>query len=343
MQYRKTLFVFLLGLLLVSNCAFATISTKYNGDIKSHSLVKIGIILPASPDTVNQYLSKVSDLTIRYFDGLKFYLGNLYGQKIVIGVPKPIGGLTYTAIDCFILEKKFRPEIVIDPGTSGSHLYNLSIGDVVIGARVVNFGNYMTTRKGGIIPGSDNLLYGDKEGYNDGKPDIEYIYSDPTLIKLAYNVAKELHLYTNARYLHAGKGRKAWVMEYGTQGSAETWLRDPKMIRASTKIFGEVDESGDFPIALISYENRIPFIEIHTIANASLNFKTKINTYFHDCSLFAQKRSNLITMSLIKKLKNINLKKTSKSILTNNKNYINSEIPPQYVILWTKQYRNKKG
>lgn len=300
----------------------------------------VGIVLPASPDTLRQYLNKMHTYNIVLVDGLKFYTGTIYNVNVVVSVPPSIGGLTYSGIDCFVLENHFRPNVLIDPGTAGSHLYDLSVGDVVIGARVVNFGNYMTTRTGIIIPGADNLLVGHHEGYKGKKPDFEYLYANRNLVDKAYMAAQHLNLYTSGFFLKAKNGRKAWIVKYGTQGSADTWLRDPKLIRRSSRIFGEIDEAGDWPIALVSCESNVPFIEIHTIANAPLNFPTKINSYFHKCSVFAQDRSNDIVLSMIHEIS------ISKLVIPNHdcnrtpRNLKNYRIKiPQYVNMWTRENR----
>lgn len=334
----------ILSILVVAMTVGISISLAFGGTIKNkldyeqEKIFEIGIVLPASPNTAYQYLRKMKNYKIINFEGLTFYTGKLYGINTVISVPPAVGGLTYTGIDCFVLEKKFKPKLLIDPGTAGSHLYDLTVGDVVIGARVVNFGNYITTRTGRIIPGADNLLVGDKEGYKGKEPDTEYLYSNPILVNLTYKVAKNLKLYTPKGILKAKEGRKAWIVRDGTQGSSDTWLRDPELIRASSKIFGEIDEAGDWPIALISCDDKIPFIEIHTIANAALDFPTKINSYFHDCSLYAQKRSNSIAIALIKKIakrKNIKLDDYNCANRFNEAGYQYKINTPGFVKKWT--------
>ena len=88
-------------------------------------------------------------------------------------------------------------------------------------------------------------------------------------------------------------------------------MRNVAEIKASTKIFHEVDEAGNYPIALVSSLNRTPFVEIHTISDAAMNVPTRMDAYFHRCSVYAQERSNDIVLELIHGLANLNEAKIS--------------------------------
>ena len=124
----------------------------------------VGIMLPASPDTYRQYTSVMTHKK-QYHEGMfQFTTGDIDGVHIVLSSPPPIGSFSLTAIDTYLLERIFKPGIMIDPGTAGSHLPQLSMGDVVIGARVVNFSNYMTKANGTIVPGQFSALVADNEG-----------------------------------------------------------------------------------------------------------------------------------------------------------------------------------
>ncbi|MGE0048216.1 MAG: hypothetical protein AB7T01_04695 [Acidithiobacillus sp.] len=262
----------------------------------------IGIILPSSPDTYSQYTSKMLHLKAYRVGMFTYTTGTIDHVPVVLSSPPPIGSFSLTAIDTYLMENIFRPKMVIDPGTAGSHLPLLSMGDIVIGARVVNFSNYMTEADGRIVPGQFSALVTDNEGYKDGNPNPEYLYSDPFLVHLAYSAAIAVARYTPAEILHGKTGRRPWVMEYGTQGSGAAWLRNVKQIKASTKIFHEADEAGNYPIALISSINKIPFVEIHTISDAAMNVPTKMDDYFHQCSVYAQERSNNFVLAMIRQL-----------------------------------------
>ncbi|MEY2342867.1 hypothetical protein AB4090_12260 [Acidithiobacillus sp. IBUN Pt1247-S3] len=259
-------------------------------------------MLPASPDTYEQYTSRMQHRERYRVGAFTYDVGDIDGVAVVLSSPPPIGSFSMTAIDTYLMEQVFHPRILIDPGTAGSHLPLLSMGDVVIGARVVNFSNYMSRADGTIVPGQFTALVSDHEGYADGNPNPEYLYSDPQLVHMAYSAAQEVAKYTPALILHGKVGRKPWIMEYGTQGSGAAWLRNVRAIKESTTIFHEVDEAGNYPIALVSTINRTPFVEIHTISDAAINVPTKMDKYFHQCSVYAQDRSNRIALAMIAQL-----------------------------------------
>lgn len=100
----------------------------------------------------------------------QFTMGDIDGVHVVLSSPPPIGSFSLTGIDTYLLVRIFKPGIMIDPGTAGSHLPQLSMGDVVVGARVVNFSNYMTKASGTIVPGQFSALVADNEGCMKGNP-----------------------------------------------------------------------------------------------------------------------------------------------------------------------------
>ncbi|AEM46868.1 hypothetical protein Acife_0666 [Acidithiobacillus ferrivorans SS3] len=113
--------------------------------------------MPASPDTYRQYTSVMTNIRWYHEGMFQFTMGD-------------IGSFRLTAIDTYLLERIFKPGIMIDPGTAGSHLPQLSMGDVVIGARAVNFSNYMAKANGTIVPSQFSALAADNEGYMKGNP-----------------------------------------------------------------------------------------------------------------------------------------------------------------------------
>jgi nucleoside phosphorylase len=333
------------GLFIFSSCS--TADTELLA-IKNAGLgtprVLVGIILPSSPNTYAQITAKMSKQK-NYKEGFfKFTTGDIYGIPVVLSSPPPVGSFSLTAIDTYLMEKTFDPVFVIDPGTAGSHLPDLSMGDVVIGARVVNFSNYMTKSDGKIVPGQFSSLVTDDEGYKQGNPNPEYIYANPELVRLAAVAATKVARFTPANILSAPAGRRPWILAYGTQGSGDAWLRNIKQIKKSTQIFHEADEAGNYPIALVSTMNKIPFIEIHAISDAAMNVPTVINQYFHQCSEYAQKRSNLIALKMIEIISSEKDGKVAYNLMGGftdpwpNGKFIKAMKPPVYVSDWTKKY-----
>ena len=337
--------VYLLAVTLITLVAALTYPFYCYGETCSNHLCRIinsrpifGIVLPSSPTSIGFYLSKLKLIHSYKVGKMTFYYGKLYHISVVISVPPPIGDFSYVSIDTYLLEKLFDPKFIVDPGTAGSHVSFLSMGDVLIGARIVNYTNYMTSRRGRIQPGEFSSLVTDDEGYTLGNPNPVYLYSDPDLVNLAYTAALQVAKYTPANILHSITGRRPWIVKYGTQGSGTIWFRDPTQIKQNSSIFHEDDEAGDFPIALISTENKIPFVEIHTISDSALNVPTKIGKYFHLCSVFAQNRSNKIVVRMIKMVAHgYRIVGTFAGGFEDpySNSIRNKLIPPKYIYRWT--------
>lgn len=340
-------FIVIMLIVLSSVLADASVSSSVSLKLPQMTIknarVVVGIMLPSSPNTYKQYTTVMLDKKTFQEGMFKFTVGELDGVVLVLSSPPPLGSFSLTAIDTYLLEKVFHPTLLIDPGTAGSHLPMLSMGDVVIGARVVNFSNYMTKAGGKIVPGQFSALVSDNEGYTKGNPNPEYLYASSTLVKLAAEAAHAVASYTPATILSAPVGRKPWVMTYGTQGSGDAWLRNVAQIQASTRIFHEVDEAGNYPIALVSTLNKVPFVEIHTISDAAINVPTKMNGYFHRCSEYAQHRSNGIALQMIKIMSSLPAAVPTGfgggfSDPWSKGTFTRADLAPPYVAEWTHKY-----
>ncbi|WP_053957968.1 hypothetical protein [Sulfobacillus thermosulfidooxidans] len=254
----------------------------------------VGIELPVGPPIYSSVIHKMHMEAIIRSGPFVYDVGTLEGEPVVINVP-PLDGITIRSLATERMETIFHIGTFIYEGTSGSHLRPLSFGDVVIAARIVDFGNFITSRTGAMIPGE---FHNTEPGIGAGK--FLYLYSNPTLVNMVAQVAIPHSLgKTPARVLDEHSSRYPWVMKFGTQGSSEMWLKDPALIAASDKVFHEVDESGDYPSALASVTNHVPFIEWNTISDNALKVPTQFNAFFHEDSLFAQRRSNTILFKLL--------------------------------------------
>ena len=254
----------------------------------------VGIELPVGPPIYQNVVKKMQIQAIIHSGPFVYNVGTLEGEPVVVNVP-PLDGITIRSLATERMETIFHIGSFLYAGTSGSHLRALSFGDVVVGARIVDFGNFIASRHGTMTPGE---FHNTESGVGAGK--FLYLYSNPTLVKMAAQVATPQKLgKTPAGVLDEKTGRLPWVMKFGTQGSSQMWLKDPAWIAASDKIFHEVDESGDYPSALASMMNHVPFVEINTISDNALKVPTQFNAFFHEDSLFAQRRSNEILFKLL--------------------------------------------
>ena len=98
------------------------------------SSVKIGIIgaLKVEIEGINEKMENKETLTL---SGIDFVRGDLYGKKIVTAVCGV--GKVFAAMCAQTMILGFSPEIIINSGVAGSLCKELSIGDVVIGEKLV--------------------------------------------------------------------------------------------------------------------------------------------------------------------------------------------------------------
>lgn len=257
-----------------------------------------GILMPLAPKNYEALLSHFKDDHVRKIGGYTFHIGKLSGFPVVACV-QPVDGDATRALVAQKMMDTFPMRAMIYAGTSGSHLKRLRIGDVLIARRVVDFGNYITTRSGKIVPGE----FHDTESNAAGSGAMMYLYTSVPLSDLAYRAAVAMKLETPAWMNQNGKPGKTYIMNYGTQGSSAMWLRSPKAIRESDRIFHEADESGGYGTALASLINKVPFLELNVMSDNALQVPTQFDEYFRKSSLYAQKVSYEIVVKMFEMMK----------------------------------------
>ncbi|WP_082954535.1 5'-methylthioadenosine/S-adenosylhomocysteine nucleosidase family protein [Acidihalobacter prosperus] len=257
-----------------------------------------GILMPLAPKNYSVLLSHLEDARTQVIGGFTFHTGTLSGIPVVACV-QPVDGDATRALVAQKMMDAFSLRAMIYAGTSGSHLKRLRIGDVLIARRVVDFGNYITTRSGRIIPGE----FHDTESNAAGSGAMMYLYPSVPLSDLAYRAAMSMKPETPAWMNQNDKPSMAYIMDYGTQGSSAMWLRNPKAIRESDRIFHEADESGGYGTALASLINKVPFVELNVMSDNALQVPTKFDTYFHRSSLYAQQLAYEIVLRMFEMIK----------------------------------------
>lgn len=264
----------------------------------NHNVRYYGILMPTSPADYSVLLSHIRGDTVRTADGYTFHTGRIGGVPVVACV-QPIDGNVAQAVMAQKMIDTFHIKALIYAGTAGSHLKRLRIGDVLIARRIVDYGNYITTRSGKIVPGE----FHDTEPDSAGSGALTYLYLSVPLSNLAYRASVSLAPRTPAWMNGDGKSSSAYIMNYGTQGSSSNWLRSPAAIRASDKVFHEADESGGYGTALAALIAHVPFVEFNVISDNALQVPTRFNAYFHKSSLYAQRLAYRILVRMFDMMK----------------------------------------
>ncbi|MDG7043480.1 MAG: hypothetical protein JRM98_05115 [Nitrososphaerota archaeon] len=233
---------------------------------------RAGILIPTGPANYTIIMNAFQPYANVTTGTFTYMVGTLEGIPVVMTIEQ-LGGLASRSLNTEMMAALFNLTMVIYPGTSGAHLppSQMQIGDIVIGARLVDFGNFYMSPNG-------TLYAGEFTGISSlGK--FLYLYSNPTLVRIASMAAAQVVDTTNVP-AWVNNGTAPYIPKvfyFGTQGSSEMWLTNLTFINATNSVFHEIDEDGDYPSALaatLSTSHPIPFIEISTISDSAFEYFT---------------------------------------------------------------------
>ena len=269
----------------------------------SNNIIKgkyIGLLIPVGPDNysviTHEFIEK-KQIDVRRFT---YQIGTIYGVPVILCI-QPFGGEFTRALTAQVMVDKFNVKALLYPGTSGAHLRpdKMRVGDIVIGTKQVNFGDFYMSPSGKLFP--DEFLGKSSLG------DYQYFYLNKTLEKYAAcaaeNVAKGTALpqWINGNY----KTKRPRIFYYGIQGTSTMWLADKKFMRKTDRVFHEVDEDGDWFSATVARLANIPFIEVSTISDSVFEFPgrgipTGEQGHKETAAMIAQSISDKIILNIIK-------------------------------------------
>jgi adenosylhomocysteine nucleosidase len=176
----------------------------------------------------------------------------------------------------------------------------MSVGDIVLGAKNVDHGNYYLSPAGEIEAGEFNAIQPGMLHYGP-------LYADPQLLSM---------IACSAARVAASTGLPAWlapvskdahpqIFYYGIQGSSTIWSDNQAYTDATMKVFHEIDEDGDWYSNLAATIYKVPFLEVSTISNSIYAFPDRSHgtpaqpAGEPDSHVFAQRISNRIGLDLI--------------------------------------------
>ncbi|WP_159821275.1 5'-methylthioadenosine/S-adenosylhomocysteine nucleosidase [Colwellia sp. 20A7] len=259
-----TQFILLFTALLIQLNANAT--TMKRIVTESAVLAPQPILIEAPMPIEAEYLAKrLSNVRIEYSGYFTFYIGTLDNYPVIVAETGK--GLENTAAATAIAIERYRPLAIINQGTSGGHDPALMVGDIVLGKRTVNIGNFKTSHKN-TGQGSDPFSWipmdimaskgsaGEDSGAKDAEK-IRFYAGSPTLLNSAIAVK---NLYKRGR-----------VVE-GTIGSANFWNNEIDRILWFHKNFGtSAEEMEGAAAAMIASEYNIPMLSIRVLSNNLTN------------------------------------------------------------------------
>ena len=264
---------------------------------------RIGILVPRLPADYGllfdalQHPATVSD------GAFDFRTGEIFGVAVVM-IVQPGPGEVLRAIEATAMMHDFNIRLLLYPGTSGGHLPagQMAPGDIVLGARNINHGNYYLAPDGHMQPGT----FVDPTS---GRVYTGAFDADPALLPLlacsAARVASRTTLPAFVAPVRAD--RHPQVFYYGIQGTSEIWSDNPDYTHATMRVFHEIDEDGDWYSNLAANLMKVPFLEVSAISNSIFAFPSAPQgtpehpAWEPDSHVLAQRLSNRIVLDLIRR------------------------------------------
>ncbi|MBQ2603666.1 MAG: 5'-methylthioadenosine/adenosylhomocysteine nucleosidase [Acutalibacteraceae bacterium] len=197
--------------------------------------VQIGIIgaMKVEIEGINEMMENKETLTL---SGISFVRGDLFGKKIVTAVCGI--GKVFAAMCAQTMILGFSPEIIINSGVAGSLCEELSIGDVVIGEKLVQHD-------------IDTTALGDEKGLISGINKV-YIETDEKISAVLKKCVESMGINSHS----------------GTIASGDSFINDCEKKKELAQTFGAVAcEMEGGAMAQVCYINKIPFSVMRAISD----------------------------------------------------------------------------
>ncbi len=235
-------------------------------------------IIGSVDDEISLLIKKLKLMTIKESAGHKFFIGTLFGIRVVI-VKSGIGKVNGSLISQSLISR-FPIRFIVGTGTAGSIVPYLNIGNSVLSTKTQQYDvNFKPIGfKPGIIPEMKTSVFP----------------ANPHLIQLAELAA------ANKR-INIVKGKIL---------SGDRFIADESLGLKLNKAFdGICVEVEGAAISQVCYLNRIPYIIIRTISDRA-NSSAPIDFYQYGTKAALQ--SQVIILNMLKKLKQLEDLKTHK-------------------------------
>jgi adenosylhomocysteine nucleosidase len=262
---------------------------------------RIGVLIPKGPPDYALWYDNLHDAH-KVIDGpFEYTTGTISGIAVAVTV-QPTDGEVMRALGAITMIHDLNLRAVLYPGTSGGHLPKgeMSIGDIVLGAKNVDHGNYYLSPTGEIEAGEFNAIQPGMLHYGP-------LYADPQMLSMVACSATRVAAKTTLPVWLApvGKDGHPQIFYYGIQGSSTIWSDNQAYTAATMKVFHEIDEDGDWYSNLAATIYKVPFIEVSIISNSIYAFPERSHgtpaepAGEANSHIVAQRLSNRIGLDLI--------------------------------------------
>lgn len=179
-------------------------------------------------------------------NGFSFHVGKTGDREIIVQLTKM--GMVHASVATMTAIYEFRPDVIVNQGTAGAQVTELSSGDMVIGEQAVNVHSIEMPKRGfgeGIAP--ENWV----------RMATEYIEADAELVRM----------------FREGIGEKTETGKVitGTLGSGDLFSKEKDRIVWLHETFGNVSEDMEsFAVYAACRECHVPCVAIRVISNNEL-------------------------------------------------------------------------
>ncbi|GBQ89034.1 hypothetical protein AA13595_2542 [Gluconacetobacter johannae DSM 13595] len=223
-----------------------------------------GLLVPVGPPDYKMIFDQLQDDHVQTFGPFTYHAGRIHGVPVVVSVA-PMDGPLMRSLAAQEMLHHYRIGAFLYPGTSGAHLgpEAMRIGDIVLGAANVNFGNFFMSKSGDLV--------GNEFGHEKSSPThYDGLYLDPSLLGRLACAAHRVATHTTLPgWLNPHQPRTTPdIFYYGVQGTSTMWLANTDFIEKTNRIFHVIDEDGDWYSNLVATIYHVPFIEVSTISNS---------------------------------------------------------------------------
>jgi len=225
---------------------------------------RIGIVI-AMPNEA-QYVFEVFNMEKTFeFMGYNFSVGTIAGKPVVI----VISGIGEEAAAGAVIAMNtlFNVKWAVNIGTAGAHSYDHDTGDVIVGARIVPYGNrrYLSYENWTYM--RLGITFANGTWYR-----FLYLNASNYLLELAEKASREITLPPTPANL-TGRNQTYYPKIYlnGTIASADIWTANATYIlRIHNELGTDAEEMEAYGFGLACYRLGIPFIKIAVISDSEL-------------------------------------------------------------------------
>ncbi|HEX9637671.1 MAG TPA: 5'-methylthioadenosine/S-adenosylhomocysteine nucleosidase [Acidobacteriota bacterium] len=220
------------------------------------------VVQGAMPEETALLAGRLRDVRVERIGGWTFWRGTVDGYPVIVS--KTLKGMSNAAAATAIAAERYRPAAIINQGTSGGHVVQLHVYDIVLGRGAVHLGAFKTAHRG-LGQGSNSLewepldlMFSESSaGQDPNARGARRFPADRRLLAAAESVKH--------RYRHG-------QVVAGVIGTSELWNSELDRIQRFNREFGtSVEEMETAAAAQVAKRFQIPFLGIRVLSNNIVN------------------------------------------------------------------------